>query len=61
MDILKRAYHYQGRTTNTIVEMLEYIVKHDIYKVNEKKNARSIRRCYKTGERLNKRSFISQL
>lgn len=59
---IKRAYHYQGRTTNTIVEMLEYIVKHDIYKVNEKKNAKKYKKVLQNaGERLNKRSFISQL
>ena len=27
--------------------MLEYIVKHDIYKVNEKKNAKKYKKCYK--------------
>lgn len=59
---VKRVYHYQGRTTNTILEMLEYIVKHDIYKVNEKKNAKKFKSYLKNkGERLNKRSFISYL
>lgn len=59
---IKRVYHYQGRTTNTIIEMLEYIVKHDIYKTSCKKNAKKYKRVLQNaGERLNKRSFISQL
>ena len=44
MDILKEHTIIKGRTTNTIVEMLEYIVKHDIYKVNEKKKRKKYKK-----------------